>query len=63
MNTPVYFVAGKIARYKEQWCKIISDKWIMQTVYGYKVELTENPFQIFVPSHINYFKSGKNTNR
>ena len=53
-NTPGNFSAGKTEGYREQWCSITSDRWILNTVSGYKVELFEKPVQTFVPCPIKF---------
>lgn len=53
-NTPGNFVAGKTARYRDQWCMITSDKWVLKTVCGYKVELIQQPVQEIIPSPIKF---------
>lgn len=54
VNRPDNFVAGKTAKHKNQWCKITSDKWILQTICGYAVELTDNPIQTWFPNQIKF---------
>ena len=34
-------MAGKTEQYSERWCSITSDRWILNTVSDYKVELFE----------------------
>lgn len=53
-NSPENFMAGKTARYIEQWHRITSDKWILDTVRSYKVELVKKPSQQFVPNTIKF---------
>lgn len=39
-NTPDNFVAGKTRLFINNWQKITSDKWILQTISGYHVHGT-----------------------
>ena len=47
-------MAGNTERFREQQCSITSDRWILNTVCGYKVELFEKPDQNFVPCPIKF---------
>ncbi|MEW8548280.1 MAG: reverse transcriptase domain-containing protein [Candidatus Thiodiazotropha sp.] len=58
-NTPENFVAGKTARYQDQWTKITSDKWVLKTICGYKVELIQRPVQNSIPVPIKFSDSEK----
>ena len=49
VNTPQNFMAGKTEKFKAQWSKITSDRWILRTICGYQVELTDKPDQNFCP--------------
>ena len=51
-------MAGKTEKFRAQWSKITSDRLILKTICGYKVELTDNfkPNQAFVPSPIKFSK-------
>lgn len=54
INTPSNFMAGKTERFKDQWSKITSDRWILHTVCGYTVELVDKPDQSFSPLPIKF---------
>ena len=47
-------MAGKTDKFRAQWSKITSDQWILRTIYGYQVELTDKPDQTFVLSPIQF---------
>ena len=49
-------MAGKTEKFRAQWSKITSDRWILRTICGYQVELTDKPDQTFVPSPIKFSK-------
>ena len=49
-------MAGKTEKFRAQWSKITSDRWILRTICGYQVEITDKPDQIFVPSPITFSK-------
>ena len=53
-NTPENFSAGKTRYFKDNWSKITSDKWILQTISGYVVELDNRPKQISVPKPLKF---------
>lgn len=42
--------------FKLEWAKITSDSWILQTISGYKLEITGKPWQTFVPQPIQFNK-------
>ena len=46
VNTTQTFMAGKTEKFRAQWSKITSDRWILRTICGYQVELTDKPDQI-----------------
>ena len=49
-------MAGKTEKFRAQWSKITSHRWILRTICGYQVELTDKPDQTFVPSPIKFSK-------
>ena len=49
-------MAGKTEKFRNQWSMITSDRWILRTICGYQVELTDKHDQTFVPSPINFSK-------
>ena len=49
-------MAGKTKKFRALWSKITSDRWILRTICGYQVELTDKPNQTFVPSPIKFSK-------
>ena len=51
-NSQDIFVAGKTATHFNEWVKLTSDRWILNTVCGYSVELCQKPFQVIRPSPI-----------
>ena len=40
---------GKVASCFNNWAKLTSDPWILQTVLGYKIELISSLVQGFLP--------------
>ena len=52
-------MAGKTEKFRAQWSKITSDRWILRTICGYQVELTDKPHQTFVPSPIKFSRLGE----
>ncbi len=56
-NTPDNFIAGKTALYLDQWKNITGDKWILQTVCGYRMQLPSCPSQVHVPKPIQFDSS------
>ena len=49
-------MAGKPEKIRAQCSKITSDRWILRTICGYQMELTDKPNQTFVPSPIKFSK-------
>lgn len=47
-------MAGKTKNYLNNWKKLTQDRWILQTICGYSVELDTRPFQLFSPSPIKF---------
>ena len=47
-------MAGKTEKFRAQCSKITSDRWILRTICGYQVELTDKPYQNFVQSPISF---------
>ena len=56
VNTPQNFMARKTEKFRAQWSKITSDILILKTICGYQSELTDKPYQTFVPSPIKFSK-------
>ena len=54
INTPENFSAGKTRFFIENWKKLTSDKWIIQTISGYKIELDNMPFQTSIPKPLSF---------
>ena len=38
-------IAGRLALFEDNWCKISQDIWILNTIKGYKIEFLGNPTQ------------------
>ena len=53
-NTVDNFIAGKTKNCFNNWIKITHDKWVLQTVCGYKLELADVPYQYSVPKPIKF---------
>lgn len=52
-NTPENFIEGKTSQCIDNWRKITNDKWILQTISGYEVELENVPKQNSVPKPLS----------
>lgn len=39
------------------WKQFTSDKWILKTVKGYRIEFLETPMQYFIPKQISFTES------
>ena len=52
-------MGGKLKFFSEQWEKLTSDKFILQTIKGYKIELDDKPNQTFIPTPIDFNESEK----
>lgn len=53
-NTIDNFVAGKTRFHVNNWLKLTNDKWILQTICGYHVELTMFPDQKTIPKPLKF---------
>ena len=53
-NTISNFQGGKTKQYYNKWQKLTSDKWILNTICGYSVELNTKPKQNFYPQPIKF---------
>ena len=53
-NTVDNFLGGKLKLFFKQWQNLTSDKFILQTVNGYKIELDDKPIQNFIPKPIEF---------
>ena len=49
-------MAGKTETFRAQWSKTTSDRWILRTICGYQVELSDKFDQTFVPSPKKFSK-------
>ena len=56
VNTRRNFMTGKTEKFRDQWSRITSDRWILKTICGYQEELTDKLYQVFVPSPIKFSK-------
>ena len=54
MNSGENFFAGKTANHFNDWCKLTNDKWVLNTVCGYSVELRDFPKQKYIPPQIKF---------
>ena len=54
INTPDNFSAGKTKLYIDKWDQLTSDKWILQTISGYKVEFDSLPYQTSIPKPLTF---------
>ena len=48
------FVAGKTRLYQEKWSEISNDRWVRNTIRGYKIETEELPVQTYIPKPIQF---------
>ena len=55
-------MAGKTEKFRAQWSKITSDRWILRTICGYQVELTDTPDQTFDQTPIKFSKLEEEAN-
>ena len=53
-NTPENFEAGKTKNFKDNWFKITYDKFIRNTIGGYKDEMDDIPIQTVIPKPIQF---------
>lgn len=53
-NTPYNFIAGKTKKHRYNWYKLTNDKWIWDTIKGYKIELRNEPRQNTVPKPLKF---------
>lgn len=53
-NTPKNFHAGKICFHFDRWKELISDRYILKTVLGYKLDLLQCPMQAKLPPQIRF---------
>lgn len=42
-------VAGRLALFRDNWSKVTSDSWVLDTVMGYRIEFLVNPSQLTHP--------------
>lgn len=59
INTSLNFRAGKTRMALNEWRKITKDKWILETVDGYRVQLSATPFQYKIPKPFNFKENEK----
>lgn len=55
-NTLHNFQAGKTKLHFNNWKKITNDKWVLQTICGYHVELMQTPCQRTIPKPLKFEK-------
>ena len=48
------FCAGNLAHHVDEWSKITSDPWILESVQGYRLEFQDLPFQKSLPRPRNF---------
>ncbi|EDO42367.1 predicted protein [Nematostella vectensis] len=48
---------GNVANRVDQWSKITSDKWVLETIQGYHLEFGRTPWQKFIPGRFNLSES------
>ena len=53
-NTTENFVAGKTKLFKENWYKLTNDPWNRTAITGYKVEMDNQPLQMFQPKPLKF---------
>ena len=61
VNKKNKFKAGSLKSHVNNWRKITSDPWVLQTIKGYKIEFSKKPFQKFIPRKRNSKFSMKET--
>ena len=54
LNTVENFQAGKTGHNLNEWRKLTHDRWILQTISGYSVELQTKPFQSQYPQMLKF---------
>ena len=59
INTSENFRAGKTSIALNEWRKITQDKWILDTVSGYHVQLSSKPFQCTIPKPFQFKETEK----
>ena len=42
-------VAGRLAHFRENWLHVTSDKWVLDTIQGYRIEFLNHPTQTHPP--------------
>ena len=50
----IHFGAGNLKNCSSTWESLTPDDWILTTVQGYDIELSEQPRQRFIPPEINF---------
>ncbi|CAC5383917.1 unnamed protein product [Mytilus coruscus] len=56
VSVNVSFKAGTLQTKKNEWKKLTSDKWILETIQGYRIEFWKEPFQYTSPKVIDFGK-------
>ena len=51
------FIAGKTKLHLNNWYKLTNDKWVLQTICGYHVELNRVTTQKYVPKPLRFDKT------
>ena len=46
-------LAGRLSHYTHNWEHITLDRWVLQAINGYSLELTQTPYQMRQPQPIN----------
>ena len=54
INTTKNFVGGKTKQFINEWMKITNDRWILQTLCGYSIELEKQPTQLVIPQQFKF---------
>ena len=54
VNTKDNFIAGKTASHFNEWVKLTNDRWILNTICGYSVELCDIPMQEHISQQIKF---------
>ena len=61
-NTAENFYAGKTANLVNSWTKVTQDRWSLETISGYKVEVAKTPKQQIVPKPLRFNKFEREKN-
>ena len=47
-------IAGRLAQFVTKWQEVTSDKWVLDAIKHYEIELGKLPFQSFLPKQIHF---------